>query len=290
MDWSVIQEKVHDLEPVEGGYSSATRGLMTLPTGEQVFVKAGNDENTRGWAHKEVAVYRILADHSYSHIGELVAVNEDETAFAIEALTMDQGWDWSETWTKGRLDATLAAMDELAAIKPEDPGAEIFKSLLSNDDNGWVAIASSEELQAAFKSRIGDNPILKRIAENFGKQAEDSSSFDAMSADALIHLDVRADNCAWNAAQNTVKLVDWNWLTMGNRGIDLASFMVHVYDSGLDILPDYADRLDPSAVHWMAGYWIKSGCSPIWPGGPAHLRDIQFKKGTTALELFENLE
>ena len=136
---------------------------------------------------------------------------------------------------------------------------------------------------------MGDNPTLHRIAESFGQQAEVSRSFDAMSADALIHLDVRADNCAWNAEKNIVKLVDWNWLSLGNRGIDLASFLVHVYDSGLDILPDYAERLDPSAVHWMAGFWIKSGCTPIWPGGPANLRDIQFKKGTTALELLDKI-
>lgn len=293
MNWDVIQEKLHNLEPVSGGFSSAIRGLIKLPTGERAFVKIGNDENTRGWAHKEIAVYRFLAAHGYEHIGKLLAVNEDETAFATEAFTSEQGWDWSEIWTKARLDATLLAMDELAAIAVKDASytnAEIFKSLLSNDDNGWIAIAESETLQTTFKGRMGDSQKLREIAQDFTHEAVRSSRFNVLDGRALVHLDVRADNCAWNAEKNMVKLVDWNWLTVGNRGIDLAAFMVHVYTSGLDMLPDYADRLDPAALHWMAGFWLKSGCTPIWPGGPAHLRDIQFKKGVSALELLSKLE
>lgn len=290
MNWNDIENKIDYLVPVKGGYSSAKRGILEVADGQKIFVKLGTDASTKDWAHKEIAVYRFLKAASYQHIPELLAVNPDETAFTIEALTEEDGWDWSDTWSKERLDATLLAMDQLAAIRPEDKHESTFKSLLTSDDDGWVALASSPELQVEFRQKGKGNELLEKVARDLPGEAARSRRFDITGGDTLVHFDVRADNCAWNARHNSVKLVDWNWLTLGSRDIDLAAFLMHLYGGGFQLLPAYADRLDPAAVHWMAGFWLKSGCTPIWAGGSVELRESQFKKGVAALELLEKIK
>ncbi len=39
------------------------------------------------------------------------------------------------------------------------------------------------------------------------------------------------------------------------------------------------------ALHWMTGFWFKAAATPIWPGGPAHLRDVQLQSAITARKL-----
>ncbi|MDR3547707.1 MAG: hypothetical protein P4M11_05480 [Candidatus Pacebacteria bacterium] len=100
---------------------------------------------------------------------------------------------------------------------------------------------------------------------------------------------MRADNCAWNKDKREVKLVDWNWLELGDRRIDLAASLTHVQNSGFDVLKSYSDRLDPEALNWMAGFWLNAASQPIWEGGPEKLRDTQLQAGLTALRLAKEL-
>jgi hypothetical protein len=45
----------------------------------------------------------------------------------------------------------------------------------------------------------------------------------------------------------------------------------------------------PNALHWMAGFWFNAAATPIWDGGPEHLRDFQLLAGVTALRLEKKL-
>lgn len=65
MDWSDIEKSLKTLSKVDGGFSSARRGIVTLPDSLQVFVKIGVDDATKRWAKKEVEVYRSLQRQSY---------------------------------------------------------------------------------------------------------------------------------------------------------------------------------------------------------------------------------
>jgi hypothetical protein len=77
---------------------------------------------------------------------------------------------------------------------------------------------------------------------------------------------------------------------MGDERIDVASMLVHVHKSGLDISRHY-NRLDPDALLWVAGLWLNSAATPLWPGGAEHtsLRDYQLESGVAALKLRDAL-
>ncbi len=288
--WSEINAALHNLIKADGGFSSAHRGIVTLPSGEQVFVKVGVDDNTRKWAKKEVVAYRFLKQYDYPFIPALLSTSEDETSFALEPLSPEDGWDWSETWTKARLDKTLEAMDALAAIIPtNEDGIHFEQKTIDETDNGWQPLVEDAERQAVLLSKLrasGYDELANTL--DFATMAERSARYIFIN-DALVHNDVRADNCPWNERKGMVKLVDWNWLQLGDRRIDLAAMLTHVQNAGFDLLPDYASRLDSDALHWMTGFWFNSATKPIWPGGPEHLRERQLEAAVTALRLSEKV-
>ena len=284
--WSEINAALHNLVKADGGFSSAHRGIVTLPGGQQLFVKVGVDDSTRKWARKEVVAYRFLKRHNYPFIPALLSTNEDETSFALEPLNLSDGWDWSETWTKARLDKTLEAMDALAAIIPSDEDKTLFEEkTIDETDDGWQQFVEDADRQTILLSKLraaGHAEIVDAL--DFTAMAERSARY-VFTNDALVHNDVRADNCPWDEHTGTIKLVDWNWLQLGDRRIDLAAMLTHIQNAGLNLLPDYASRLDSDALHWMAGFWFNSATKPIWPGGPEHLRERQLEAGVTALKL-----
>lgn len=286
ISWSEIEENSKNLREVEGGFSPAHRGIVTLLDGMQVFMKVGVNASTKEWARKEIGVYRFLQRHAYPFVPRLFAHNYEETGFALEALTPGDGWNWSDDWTEERLARTLEAMDALAAIQPDGADREYFGNEMLNETNdGWQPLYASEELQYTLLEKLQStncNDIASVL--NFSAEAERGANF-LFQRDVLVHYDVRADNSPWNASQQAVKLVDWNWTQLGDRRIDLAALLVHVHKAGLNVTRSAGDRLDADALHWMAGFWFKAAATPIWPGGPTHLRDFQLQSAVIAWRL-----
>lgn len=285
-DWQAIEQQLPNLKNVEGGFSQAQRGLVTLPDGKEVFVKVGTAENTKMWARKEVAVYRFLEEHDFEHSPRLITTNPDGSAFAIEALTSQDGWDWQDNWTTERLTATLKAMDNLAAIKPSDTERAIFtKSSISQEENGWQPLQESPEMQEILLHKLhgaGADDIAQSVS--FAADNDKAKQYD-FADDTLVHYDLRADNCAWNPNTGQVRLIDWNWAQFGDRDIDLAATLTHIQKSGFDVPSELVEKIDPDAFHWMAGFWFNQAVTPIWEGGPEGLRDLQLLSGITALRL-----
>lgn len=289
ISWQEIEANLSTMASVEGGFSQAQRGLVNLPNGLQVFVKIGTEENSRQWARKEVAVYRYLHTQSFTAIPKLLAASPDQTSFALEALTIRQGWDWSDNWTEERLAATLEAMDALAHLKPaSEDWMSMGQEALDASRDGWAALTDSSELQQTLMSKLrrSEQAALAKSL-NFEAEARRSATF-VFRTDTLVHFDVRADNCAWNKATKQVKLVDWNWTQYGDSRIDNAAMLTHVQRSGLDISKSQAARLNTDALQWMASFWFKAAATPIWPGGPEHLRDFQLQAGLTAYTLAQS--
>lgn len=287
LTWSKIDSVLSSFQPVEGGYTSARRGLIRLEDGREIFVKIGASKNTNEWASKEIRAYDFLKENNYTHIPELLAVNEGKTGFALEALRPQDGWNWSEAWDEKRLRATLAITDELAAIKPESKYAELVKPVITDNDNGWAKLMASQELPLLMeKLRESEGADLVAGLED---HIEKGSRYK-LSHDTLVHDDIRADNSPWNESTGQVKLVDWNWLELGDRKVDLAALLAHVQKSGFNVLPKFADRLDPDALRWAAGLWLESGIRAIWEGGPEKLRELQLNSGITALRLAREID
>lgn len=285
-NWSEIEQQLANLKEVEGGFSPAQRGLITLPDGTEIFVKIGLHENTKKWAKKELAVYTFLKKHNYPHIPKLLSTNVDQTAFATEALIATQGWNWQNDWDDDRVEATLKAMNDLTKIQLDEDERNFFsEKTLSQEDNGWKPLLESEEKQKLLVQKL-KSIAAKDIAErlNFSKETSRSEEY-IFADDSLVHYDIRADNCAWNKERGEVKIVDWNWTQLGDRDVDIAATLTNVKTSGHDLIEDLISELNPDALHWLAGYWFNSATNPIWPGGPENLRDFQLLSGVTALRL-----
>lgn len=288
--WAEIESGLDNLTPVDGGFSQAHRGLLNLSDGGQVFVKVGVDANSNLWARKEVALYEYLKLQSYSAAPELLSSNADHTSFALEALTTEDGWDWTDTWTSERLAKTLQAMDELAKLKPvNETWMTMGQVALDESRDGWATLQSSDELQTRLLNKLhaADHDELADSLD-ISAEVRRSSKFE-FRTDTLVHYDVRADNCAWNAAKNQVKLVDWNWAQYGDPRVDSSALLTQVQKSGLDISKTQASRLDADALQWLAGFWFNAAATPIWEGGPEHLRDFQLESGVTAYKLMAGL-
>lgn len=289
ISWSDIKAALPTLVETSSGYTTAQRGIVTLPESQKLFVKVGHDDLTKQWAHKEILVYRFLHKVRYPFIPKFIAANDDETAFALEPLEND--WDWSDNWTVERLSKTLGAMDSLAEISPHSEDTPLFeKSFISETADGWHSLRESQDLQQILRDKlvaVNRNDLAGEL--DFVANARLSSKF-IFERTALVHNDVRADNCAWNESQQAVKLIDWNWVQLGDRRIDVGAFLVHVHKTGFDI-KDYSDRLDKAALHWLAGFWFKSATQPLLDGSSEHakLRDYQLASGIVAFDLAQSL-
>lgn len=217
----------------------------------------------------------------------VAAANSDNSAIALEALEANHGWDWSESWDDARLEATLAALDELAELEVPTENPDLITPILSTAKNGWIELVESEELVNALVQKLAtkEQEALAEQIQSFAKDTEDFT----FKNEALVHNDVRADNCAWNAETGEVKLIDWNWLELGDRRADLASMLVHVHQSGYDVLEKHAHRLDRDALNWIAGYWLAAASKPIWPGGPESLREFQLDSALVSLDLAKKI-
>lgn len=284
--WAEVERSINTLITVDGGFTAAQRGLVQLPNGEQVFIKVGVDEKTKKWAQKEVQAYDFLSRHKYYFAPRLLAANDDKTSFALEPLQAEAGWDWSDNWTSERLDKTLEAMDALADLTPDDAETEhIDAKTIFEYDDGWQSLVGSSEKQEVLLAKLQkvDRADLARSID-FTAMAERSAGY-AFTNDVLVHNDVRGDNCAWNPNQHTVKLVDWNWAGLGDIGIDINALLVSVQKSGFDVTKEHANRLNASALQWLAGFWLHQATTPSWPGSPTNLRDFQLQSGIVALDL-----
>lgn len=284
-DWSPFSEALDSLEPVSGGFTNAKRGIVTLPTGERCFIKIGADPTTNEWARKEIKIYQTLHEHGFPHLPRLLAVNEDCTGFALEALEAKQGWEWETPWSDERLAATLNAMDDLAGL----PMTLFDDDILAGDPddlavNPWLMPEVTDEAKVLLQEKLRSMQLNKLADEMPRLQV--NFQFNSTKKQ-LVHYDVRRDNCAWNPILQQVKLVDWNWLHVGSREIDINALLVNVYKSGLDPRKNFSSRVDKDALMWLCGYWLSSSIKPGTNSMTNHeaLRAYQFESAIAAYQL-----
>lgn len=276
VNWQEVVDKLNNLASVDGGFTKATRGILKLDDGQEVFVKQGSDPETCKRAQKEVKVYRFLESHNYSFIPQLLSASPDESGFVLSAHLPKDGWDWKGNWTSARVTKTLEAMDVLSELKPDSESLDLFlEKFINQDSDGWLPLLNSDQLQQNLFQKLHQQNL------DFDLKKEATKSKFIFQDTHLVHNDVRSDNCAWNKNLNQICLIDWDWCQIGDRRIDIAATLIDIASSGFDISPFYS-RLDAGALHWLVGYWFKSAASP----GPDKLRDFQLNSGLKAWELF----
>ena len=283
IDWADIERALPTFRPVEGGFSSARRGIVTLVDGRTVFVKLGVDDRTKRWARNEIKAYHWLEDAGYQHAPRLVAQSDE--GFALPDLST---WDWEHVWHKDKVDAALLALDRLAGL-PATTG-HFEQSGFEADGNPWRNLPADA---AAYRS-IVDGDTWQELADlltdsslrlEYAQAAEGRPWY----GDDLVHYDARADNFAYDHSSKHGCFVDWNWMSLGNSAFDRTAMLVNVQLSGFDVLPDYHDQVDRNSLIWLMGFWLERALGPQETEGQQRLRPRQVANALQAHQLLVRL-
>lgn len=269
-DWETdIAPYLSNLQPVPGGFTEARRGLLKLPSGEILFVKIAEDDDTKKWIHKEAEVYKILNRENYAYSPKLLAHSSDKTAIAVEYLQNHQfDHRWSETMLQEVMDARIS----LQKLKPHFEGNDAYNlhSVVSVKSY-WPNLLDEDTRSRVNKllHSIGSELIIGlKMVEQFAEEMNDWKPRE----DTLVHQDIRADNFGYDPAGKKGKLVDWNWLCIGDNLMDVTPMFVSMRKhSNLDPYVLYPDMYSRTSLLYIAGYWLwriseineKSQISPI---------------------------
>lgn len=224
-----------------GGYSTADRFAVTLDDGRRIFVKSSATPNMAGWLRREHEVYAAL---SGSFIPALHGWDDDgeRPLLAIEDLS---GADWAPRWDAARVDAVLAALEELGACDAPPNTRSIRETFPALFDRWRVVEADPEPfLSLGLRDRAwleGALPAIIAAAESA-----------PVEGDRVCHLDVRSDNLCFRGGR--ALLVDWNWASFANPAFDVVAWLPSVRVEGgpppWEILPGAGPL-----VAFLAGVW-----------------------------------
>jgi hypothetical protein len=255
LDWQRdIMPYLHTMQPVEGGYSLAKRGVVTIAGGDKVFVKLAEGETTKKWLKKEISAYQKLNGAGYPFIPQLLSYNDDHSAMAIEYLNTA---NFENIWDKDKLDAILKAQEELKKYKHIFVGDPDFtlESVVGLDPK-WPAIIKDESLriinQKFVKLGIDMTFTLDQL-----HSYEDMLDGWRIADDTLVHQDIRADNFGYDMTKKTGKLVDWNWLCLGDESLDRTPLFVNMYISGFDPYDYHPETYDPKMLAYLISFWLE---------------------------------
>ena len=255
--------------PRPGGYSTADRFQVELADGRSVFAKSAVEPNLAAWLRREYEVYSTVRG---SFIPRLEGWDDDgvRPLLVIEDLS---DADWSVDWSGTRVDAVVAALNELAAVAPP-PGTPTVSEAFADLWDRWPAVAADP---TSFLSvGLRDSAWLDRALPALLDAVERAP----VDGEALCHFDVRSDNLCFRDGRAV--LVDWNWASRGNTDVDIAAWAPSVAVEGgpmpWETLPDAGEL-----AAFVAGVWAPLVGLPPPPTAP-HVRDLQRRQLAVALD------
>lgn len=272
----------------KGGYSNAQRGLITLESGRTVFGKQANDKQTAQWLSKEVAVYRWLNREDFAAAPRLLAASE--TCLVLPDLS---AWDWSPSWTAQKLNSLFYAMNQLAKLSPhKDLSPLLIPHTPTEIASGWSSLVDDtcwdQVLRLAAKWQPSAVTHLSSLNQFRRKEIAVSVNAADFMLNQLVHMDIRADNVAYNADTNQINIIDWNWTELSSIALDKTLVAVSIMDQERFDISDTEVMAfaDPHAALAAAGFWFLNCLNPpIKEGDPDGLRPLQFRSGFRALRM-----
>jgi hypothetical protein len=251
-----------------GGYGVVSaHWLVSLADGRTAFVKHALTDDAVPWLRKERIVYEgVRGRFMPAYLGSYD--DGGTTVLLLEDLSRAE---WPPPWSPQRIDAVLAALDEVHATR----APEVLDALADAREVvvGWDVVADDPEpllatglcprswLEAAL-------PTLRRA----GGAAE-------LEGDELLHFDVRSDNLCF--VEGRALLVDWNLSCIGNGRFDVAFWLPSLRLEGgpepSDVLPDAG----PLAAA-VAGFFASRAGLPA-PAGAPTVRAFQRAQAAVAL-------
>jgi Phosphotransferase enzyme family len=252
---------------------SNRRSIVTLPDGSTAFLKIAAFDYTADWLRAERRAYELLDGEPF--LPRALGWDDDGVAPVLALEDLSHG-RWPPPWDAASVNAVLASLDALHAVRPGDalPGAE--ESQFGVTD-GWARIAANP---GPFLNLGLCSPSwLDRCFATLDAAASSAR----IEGDSLLHFDVRSDNVA--LIDGRALLVDWNGACSGNPLLDTASWLPSLAAEGGPspeaILPDDTPGIGEMASLLAGFFGSRAGLSPI-PQAP-HARPLQLMQARTAL-------
>jgi Phosphotransferase enzyme family len=237
-----------------GGFTPASRRLVTLADGRSAFAKGATTDSTEGWLRAEHNVYTHLRG---SFIPRLLGWDDsgERPVLLLEDLSNAR---WPPPWEAGDEALVMAALEEVHAASPPPglPGSETeFRS-------GWPEIVADPGplLSLGLVSEAwlkGNLPVL-----------QEASGRARLAGDSLVHFDIRSDNLCFRDGRAVI--LDWNWASLGDPAFDaqfwLPSLVLEGGTPPIEMEPEYAA--------WLVGFFGARAGLPGFPDAPG-VRPIQ---------------
>jgi hypothetical protein len=252
---------------------SNRRFIVDLPDGSTAFLKIAAFDYTAAWLRDEHRAYELLDGEPF--LPRLRGWDDDGVAPVLALEDLSHG-RWPPPWDAASVDAVLASLDAIHAVRPGDalPPAEDNQFGVTD---GWTRIAADPGPFLGL--RLCSVAWLERSLATL----DAASKAARIDGEALLHFDVRSDNVS--LVDERAVLVDWNGASSGDPLLDTASWLPSLQAEGGPppeaILPDDTPGL-PEMASLLAGFFgSRAGLSPI-PQAP-HARPLQLAQARTAL-------
>lgn len=263
-----LRQSLTGWRPVDGGYTVATRWLVTCADGSSAFVKGSTDALTATWLRLEYGVYaRVRAPF-------LPALRawDDDGAHPVLVLEDLSGAVWQAPWTMARITRVLDTLQQVAATTP--PGTLLSLEARRPTFSGWAHIARDP---AAFLGlRLCSATWLAHALDTL-VTAEAQAR---LGGDSLVHSDVRSDNLCF--VGDRVVLVDWNWACRGYGPVDIAAWLPSLHLEG-GPLPETILPGEPCLAAVISGYFAARAGRRAENAPAARVRALQLAQLRVAL-------
>ncbi|WP_335985818.1 hypothetical protein [Glycomyces sp. MUSA5-2] len=275
-----------DIRTAGGGFGSAFAARVRSETGAELFIKAAGPD--RPWAlaasRQEARINTALPAAVPAPRLEFAADIDDWSVLGFEAV---QGKAPTLPMTPHDLDLMLQAWADAAEALTPAP-----RSLL---DIGVTARPVGPELRQFASIDAGEIPPFPLPPAFEGRIPElaaiEQDIDAALTADSVMHFDLRPDNMIVGADQAWI--CDWNWVGVHSTWFDTACFLIAAHGDGHDadaLFRDHStavgvtdDDLD-TALASITGYYLSRSAEPPLPNTSSHLRAHQRWSGLAAAD------
>lgn len=289
-----VQERIIDElggKPAEirmagGGFSGGFAARVRAESGTELFIKAAGRDKlfTLNAYRQEARVNPALPQGVPAPRLEFAADFEDWTVLGFEAVD-----GRAPTLPMNARDLTLMLDAWAAAAAALTPAPQALLDL------GVSATPIDASLRLFARVAAGDAdpfPVPPAFKDRIDELAEIESRIDeAMTADAVMHFDLRPDNMIVGA--DRAWICDWNWVQVHAPWFDTACFLVAAHGDGHDadalfwrhptaegVTPEHLD----TGLAAIAGYYLSRSVEPPIPDVSPHLRAHQRWSGLAAAD------
>jgi hypothetical protein len=261
---AILGEGVANATTIGGGYTPARRLRLRLGNGKSVFVKAATTDKTADWLRTEAQVYDALNGAAF--MAERIAWHDvdGETFLILEDLSNAH---WPPPWSPAQIDGLCASLSEVAASRPR------ITFPLTRIEDERAGFASWNRVAEEPESFLSLGLCTVDWLETALPTLIAAEAAAPLAGDDLLHLDIRSDNVCFRPGSGDPVLVDWNWICLGNRDLDIAGWLSSLHSEG----GPRPETILPNAKEFaslLSGYWAyRAGTPP--PEGAPRVREVQ---------------